>query len=168
MPAPEVLWAILPQLDRAEIEAAVEALIAQLDADDGDPDFEDDGIDEPDGTGEGDQSWPQSGPYAMTMCGEHFHEDAENEHDREDDRSDLEETWPETGDGRQPMTVGGGLAVSDDDAELDGKRIRDRHAAFIRATRCDVDRRRWGPTFYLREPRTVAFGSASEMLSRQQ
>ncbi len=130
-PAPILLPAVLlARDDPKEIGAAVqilidqierldrdlETLLAHLDHLDGDVDLEDDGTAEHDGIGEGDQSWPENAPLAMSMLEARF-EDAEDGHDREADLSDQEPlTWPERL--RQPWSMDGGLAQEHDDDEL--------------------------------------------------
>jgi hypothetical protein len=132
-PAPFLLPAVLlARGDPKEIGAAVQILIDQierldrdldtllthLDRLDGDLDLEDDGTAEPDGTGEGDQSWPENAPLAMSMVDGQYYEDAEDGHDREADHSDQERlTWPERI--YQPWAMDGGLVFRDhDDDEL--------------------------------------------------
>lgn len=71
-----------------EIGDHIEALIAFMDELGGDPDLEDDGTSEPDGTDTGDQAWPESiaqDRWPMSMQGGQFYEDAEDSDPREED-----------------------------------------------------------------------------------
>lgn len=159
--------------ERDEIELAVDGLIAMLDRRDGDADTEDEGHDEPDGTGQGDPSWPEwqqrgrrklvagsyedrprdVGSYGAT-------EDDEDGGDTELNGDELDGCGSEDdfmvhaadGPGCLLADPGGG---DDPEREPDLAPVRRWHRDRIRRTRCD-QHYRGGEVFYALRPMVLS------------